>query len=57
MTEVEEKQLRAILEIEGFAATEIEQMMADHKRKAKPWAEHFLRNWKLIPETIEGMIH
>jgi hypothetical protein len=49
MTEEQEQQLRAILDIEGFATKEIEQLTTDFKRKPDV-AQKVLREWKLVTE-------
>jgi hypothetical protein len=50
MTEDQERQIRAILEIEGFSAPEIESLVEDFRRKPDQLHEA-LSKWKLVTET------
>ena len=50
MTEEQETQIRAILEIEGFSPTEIESLVEDFRRKPDQLRDA-LKNWKLVTET------
>ena len=49
MTEEQEAQIRAILEIEGFKPAEIEGLVADFRRKPDQLREA-LEKWKLVTE-------
>jgi hypothetical protein len=47
LTEQQEQQLQAILDIEGYTLPEIEQLIAEFKRKPHTAAD-FLKSWKPV---------